>query len=72
MLALPAPSTTTARTINKGVFMATSLMRGPQQSKFNRGSNEPSVNDGHDPAIPTLAYLILPQRLRQLLTMLAA
>ena len=40
------PTTTIARTINKGVFMATSLMRGPQQSKFNSGSNEPSVNAG--------------------------
>jgi hypothetical protein len=38
------PSTTTARTINNGVFIASLALQAPRPSKFNRGSNEPKVN----------------------------
>jgi hypothetical protein len=48
-IALPALSTTTVRTINKGVFIATSLRLPPTHrlSKLNRGSNEPAMNARH-------------------------
>jgi hypothetical protein len=43
--ALPVTSTTAVRTINTGVFIATSLLRGPRASQSDyRGSNEPTVN----------------------------
>ena len=49
---LPTPSTTTAKTINKGAFMATSLKQAPDLPRPSnyRGSNEPDVNAC--PALP--------------------
>ena len=43
--ALPVPRTTTARTINKGKFMAATA--DPRQPKSNRGPHERPLNAGH-------------------------
>ncbi len=46
---LPATNTTAAMTINKGVFIATSLTRVPETHPNYRGSNERAVNALHIP-----------------------
>jgi hypothetical protein len=49
---LPVTSTTAATTINKGVLIATSLLRVPQTptiAQINRASHEHTVNGPHVP-----------------------